>query len=83
MRQRINYPTPDCPRCGTGGFQSRITQTYYTPDNEVVRMRRCCACQFRWTTLQPGEVLLPPDQYRVVSSRSTTRVNKQVTIEKL
>jgi transcriptional regulator NrdR family protein len=81
--RRTNYAAPDCPRCGAAGGQQRVTQTYYTPDNETVRVRRCCACQFRWTTLQAAEVILLPDRYQVVSSRSTTRVNKQVTIKKL
>ena len=81
--RRTNYAAPDCPRCGAGGDQQRVTQTYYTPDKETVRMRRCCACGWRWTTLQPGEKILPVEQYKVVSVRSVVRANKQVTIEKL
>ena len=83
MRPRTNYPPPRCPKCGAAGSDSRIKETYYTPDREIVRIRRCSCCNFRWTTLQPEEVILPVEQYKVVSTRSVTRVNKQVTIQKL
>ena len=83
MTPRINYPSPRCPRCGAAGSDSRIRETYYTPDREIVRIRRCSCCSFRWTTIQQAEVILPVDQYRVVSTREITRVTKQVTIEKL
>ena len=83
MPLKINYPSPDCPRCGAAGSDSRIRETYYTSDREIVRFRRCSCCNWRWTTLQQEEVILPPDEYRVVSTRSVTRITKQVTIEKL
>ena len=83
MTPRINYPSPRCPRCGAAGSDSRIRETYYTPDREIVRIRRCSCCSFRWTTIQQAEVILPVEQYRVVSTREITRVTKQVTIEKL
>ena len=83
MPSKINYPSPRCPRCGAAGSDSRIRETYYTPDREIVRIRRCSCCGFRWTTIQQAEVILPVDQYKVVSTRQITRVTKQVTIEKL
>ena len=83
MPLKTNYPSPCCPRCGAAGSDSRIRETYYTLDREIVRIRRCSCCNFRWTTIQQPEAILPVDQYRVVSTRSVTRVTKQVTIEKL
>ena len=83
MPLKTNYPSPDCPRCGAPGFDSRIRETYYTPDREIVRIRRCSCCSFRWTTIQQPEAILPVEKYRVVSTRKTTRITKQVTIEKL
>jgi len=83
MPLKVNYPSPDCPRCGAAGSDSRIRETYYTPDREIVRIRRCSCCSFRWTTIQQAEVILPVEKYRVVSTRKTTRITKQVTIEKL
>ena len=83
MTTRTNYPTPHCPRCGAAGSDSRIKETYYTPDREIVRIRRCSCCNYRWTTLQPEEVILPVEEYKVISTRNVTRVTKQVTIQKL
>ena len=64
MPTRKDYPIPDCPKCGKR--DSRVLNTYYTEDEDIIRFRECNFCANRLWTQQPPEQYLDPDVYRVI-----------------
>ena len=62
MAARTLYPKPECPKCGKD--ETFVKNTYYTDDGEILRNRKCYFCETSYWTLQPQEILLPPD-YRL------------------
>jgi transcriptional regulator NrdR family protein len=51
-----------CPECGSRN--SVVVSTVNTADTEIVRRRRCRACDHRWYTVQQAEQFLHPDRIR-------------------
>lgn len=45
-----------CPSCGA--HRIRVVLTTYSTDKEIIRRRRCLACEHRWYTIQQPEKLL-------------------------
>ena len=66
MPQRKYYPAPQCPKCGKQGAQcSRVVNTEYTRENEIIRHRECLHCGWRWWTRQQVETSIDPAKERV------------------
>ena len=63
MATRDRYPVPECPKCGK--FLSKIKQTLYSKNNEIVRRRHCDICDHRWWTIQVQEKNLNPETTKV------------------
>lgn len=83
MGSRTLYPHPECPKCGNSGSgSSYIKNTYYTKNQEIVRMRKCLHCDFRWWTYQEQEVNLSPSAFQV-SLPKFTSAEKRVTLKRL
>jgi len=82
MGQRTRYPQPECPKCGNSGH-SFVKNTYYSVDNEIVRMRGCKYCGWKWWTIQPIEENLLPNLYQLSIPRFSSTDSKRITITKL
>ena len=66
MTVRKYYPCPSCPKCGKQGAQcSRVVNTEYTREREIIRHRECLHCGWRWWTRQPVETSIDPAKERV------------------
>jgi transcriptional regulator NrdR family protein len=57
------YITPKCPHCGTLG--SKVYNTYYSPDGQIVRHRKCNDCDHKWYTSQSFEEHINASLYHV------------------
>ena len=73
-----NYPIPDCPKCGKR--DSKVLNTYYTNDNQIIRHRQCNFCTHRLYTEQPGELALNPDVWRVIIPKFIRNGPKRVEV---
>lgn len=62
MAKRRYYPAPKCPRCGKE--DSWVSDTRYTSD-EIIRMRRCGFCDWKWWTRQFPEESIDPAKERI------------------
>ena len=62
---------------------SKVVNTYYSVDNEIVRFRRCDACDWRWWTIQPIEESLLPHLYKMSIPKFSDNSSKRITITKL
>ena len=78
MPARKDYPIPDCPKCGKR--DSRVLNTYYTPEQDIIRLRECNFCAHRLYTQQPGEMALDPDVYRVIIPKFSAKGSKRVEV---
>ena len=78
MPVRKDYPIPDCPKCGKR--DSRVLNTYYTDDDQIIRWRECNFCTHRLYTEQPGEMALDPDVWRVIIPKFTRKGPKRVEV---
>ena len=78
MPTRKDYPIPDCPQCGKR--DSRVLNTYYTEDQDIIRWRECNFCAHRLWTQQPPEQFLDPDVYRVIIPKFTATGSKRVEV---
>jgi len=78
MPARKDYPIPDCPKCGSK--KTRVLNTYYTNDEEIVRLRECDMCEYRRWTLQFREEYIDPAVYRVIIPNFRDSKQKRVTI---
>ncbi len=77
--QPVNKNT--CPECGE---DTRVMRTYYSDSQEVVRRRRCPACDHRFWTVASGEEPLSNRNFRVrYPARGSEREkNRLVKIER-
>ena len=78
MPVRKDYPIPDCPKCGKR--DSRVLNTYYTVDEDIIRFRECNFCAHRLWTQQPPEQLLDPNVYRVIIPKFKAHGSKRVEV---
>ena len=78
MPVRKDYPIPTCPKCGKR--DSRVLNTYYTEDEDIIRLRECNFCTHRLYTQQPPEQFLDPDVYRVVIPKFSDTKRKRVAV---
>ena len=78
MPARKDYPIPTCPKCGKR--DSRVLNTYYTPEQDIIRLRECNFCTHRLYTQQPGEMALDPDVYRVIIPKFSSTTRKHVEV---
>ena len=78
MPVRKDYPIPDCPKCGKR--MSRVLNTYYTEDEDIIRYRECNWCEHRLYTQQPPETYLDPDVYRVIIPKFSDSKQKRVAV---
>jgi hypothetical protein len=78
MPTRKDYPIPDCPKCGKR--DSRVLNTYYTKEQDIIRWRECNFCSHRLYTQQPGEMALDPDVYRVIIPKFSSKGSKRVEV---
>jgi len=79
MPTRKDYPIPDCPKCGKR--DNRVLNTFYTNDEDIIRLRECNFCAHRLYTQQPPEEALDPEVYRVIFPKFTcTRGPKRVSV---
>ena len=78
MPVRKDYPIPDCPKCGKR--DSRVLNTYYTDDQDIIRVRECNFCTHRLYTQQPPEEFIDPDLYRVIIPKFSDNKQKRVTV---
>ena len=78
MPVRKDYPIPDCPNCGKR--MSRVLNTYYTEDEDIIRYRECNWCEHRLYTQQPPETYLDPDVYRVIIPKFSDNKQKRVAV---
>ena len=62
--ERVNYPRPNCPKCGNE--TSWVKNTYYTTDDRIVRQRMCDDCEWKWYTVQYPEQNFDFVRYRIV-----------------
>lgn len=84
MAARTNYPAPPCPKCGRDGAgASRVANTYYTKQKELVRTRECNFCGWKWWTLQEPEENLLPELYKIHIPRWGDQKQKVIEIKKL
>ena len=74
---------PKCPHCGEESHKT--VNTYYTRDDEIIRVRRCENCNHRWYTYQEPEFPLDPSVYHVKIPRwgSTVGAKKRIYLEKV
>ena len=59
---------------------SRVLNTYYTEDQDILRLRECNVCKHRQWTQQPPEQALDPDVYRVIIPKFKHLNRKRVTV---
>ena len=83
MAIRNRYPHPPCPKCGaSGGESSKIYNTFYTSNEEIVRQRLCKHCGFKWFTYQEPEMTLLASDYQISFPPRFER-SKQVVLKRL
>ena len=78
MPTRKDYPIPDCPNCGKR--DSRVLNTYYSKEQDIIRYRECNFCAHRLYTQQPGEMTLDPDVWRVIIPKFSKTTRKRVEV---
>ena len=71
-----------CPECGAGS--TRVRGSYYTEKQEIVRARRCQACEHTFYTIQECEVAIDEGTFavRFPSFGSQRHSRKIVKIER-
>ena len=78
MPTRKDYPIPECPNCGKR--DSRVLNTHYTVDRDIVRLRECNFCSHRLWTQQSPEEFIDPDVYRVIIPKFSDTKQKRVSV---
>ena len=54
---------PDCPYCGS--MDTKVSQTYYTKELEIIRKRKCQCCGEMFCSYQEKEITLNPGSFKL------------------
>ena len=65
-----------CPNCAATRLS--VVMTAYATDEQIVRRRRCHACEHRWYTLQAPEALLPSGAFHWIERHGSRRTVKLI-----
>ena len=66
MPVRKDYPIPECPSCRKS--DSRVLNTFYTKDRQIVRLRECNFCSHRIYTQQHAESTIDISKTKIPNS---------------
>ena len=78
MPVRKDYPIPECPSCRKS--DSRVLNTFYTKDRQIVRLRECNFCSHRIYTQQHAESTIDISKTKIQIPPFTSG-NKIVTLK--
>lgn len=65
-----------CPECAAANVT--VVTTAYATEGQIVRRRRCHACEHRWYTIQEAETLLLPGTFRWIERCGRRRAVKLI-----